>query len=396
MTDEIGAFCPHGDIRIAGAATGPLAGLTLAVKDLFDIEGHTAGCGNPDWLASHGPAGETAPTVTALMKAGATLVGKTITDELAFSLNGENFHYGTPVNVAAPGRIPGGSSSGSAAAVAAGLADLALGTDTGGSVRAPASYCGLFGMRPSHGAMPLDGVMPLAPSFDTVGWFARDAALLQRAGDVLLALGPHGAADDAAVTGSVLYGMDAFDRALDEARPALDAAAERVGRTLGPLTRVTVAEDGLASWLAHFQALQWREIWRTHVSWITAHRPRFGPAIQERFDQASRVTDAAVDDAATGRAAVRARLADLLPAGTILVLPTVPSIAPPMNQPPDEAVRNRQRALAILCIAGLGGLPQISLPLATVRDCPVGLSLIGPAGSDRMLLAAARRVAEAI
>ena len=184
--DALGAFVPAPQPHIAGAADGPLAGLRFAAKDIFDIAGYVTGCGNPDWARTHGPATAHAPTVSALLDAGAELVGKTVTDELAFSLNGQNFHYGTPTNVNAPGRIPGGSSCGSASAVAGGLVDTALGSDTGGSVRTPASYCGLFGLRPSHGRITLDGVMPLAPSFDTVGWFTRDAGLLRRVGAVLL------------------------------------------------------------------------------------------------------------------------------------------------------------------------------------------------------------------
>jgi amidase len=174
-------------VYLPGAATGPLAGLTFAAKDLFDVAGYVACAGNPDWLRTHAPAGKTAPVVQTLLEAGATLMGKTVTDELAFSMSGENIHYGTPINPAAPARIPGGSSSGSASATASKLVDFALGTDTSGSIRVPASYCGLFSLRPTHGRISCQGVIPLAPSFDTVGWVARDATLLQRIGEVLLA-----------------------------------------------------------------------------------------------------------------------------------------------------------------------------------------------------------------
>ena len=185
--DTCGAFCRHTHVELAGAASGPLAGLTFAAKDIYDVAGHKTGFGSPDWFATHDAAVATAPVVQRLLAAGAHMVGKTHTDELTYSLYGENAHYGTPVNVNAPGRIPGGSSSGSAAAVAAALVDFALGSDTGGSVRAPASFCGIYGMRPTHGRVPLAGACPLAASFDTAGWFARDAALLARIGRVLLA-----------------------------------------------------------------------------------------------------------------------------------------------------------------------------------------------------------------
>ena len=143
-----GAFCPHGDFEIAGAASGPLHGLTFATKDIFDIAGRVTGCGNPDWLASHAPAANNAAAVQKLLDAGARMLGKTITDELAFSLNGQNFHYGTPRNAVTPERVPGGSSCGSASAVGHGIVDLALGSDTGGSVRIPACLNGIFGIRP--------------------------------------------------------------------------------------------------------------------------------------------------------------------------------------------------------------------------------------------------------
>jgi amidase len=194
---------PHGHVETAGAAQGPLAGVPFAVKDIFDVAGVITGCGNPDWLASHAPARANAAAVDALLGAGARLVGKTITEELAFSVIGSNPYYGTPKNVAAPGRVPGGSSSGSAAAVGGGLMPLALGSDTGGSVRVPASYNGIYGMRPSHGRISLEGVMPLAPSFDTVGWFARDPQLFATAGRVLL--------DDAASGGLPARALIATD-----------------------------------------------------------------------------------------------------------------------------------------------------------------------------------------
>ena len=186
MTDELGAFLPGPRISIGGARQGKLEGLRFAVKDIFDLAGTVTGCGNPDWARSHTEARVHAPVVQALLDAGASVAGKVITDELAYSLNGQNFHYGTPVNVNAPRRICGGSSCGSASATAGAAVDFALGSDTGGSVRIPASYCGLYGLRPSHGRITLEGVMPLAPSFDTVGWFARDAELFCRVGEVML------------------------------------------------------------------------------------------------------------------------------------------------------------------------------------------------------------------
>src|SRR5262252_4073731 len=184
--DPVNAFVPGPRIRIEGRPDGPLAGLTFAAKDLFDVAGHPTGGGNPDWAAHNPVPTRHAWAVARLLEAGATLIGKTITDEVSLGIVGENAFYGTPVNPRAPGRVPGGSSSGSAAAVAGGRCDTALGTDTGGSVRVPASFCGLYGIRPTHGRLPLDGMMPQAPSSDTTGWFARDTGTFARVSQVML------------------------------------------------------------------------------------------------------------------------------------------------------------------------------------------------------------------
>ena len=189
MAGPLNAFVPDSDAHIAGIEGGPLSGLTFAAKDIFDVAGHVTGCGNPHWRATHGPAVTNAWVVQTLVDAGATMVGKTITDELTRGIFGENMHYGTPVNPRAPGRVPGGSSSGSASAVAGGLVDFALGSDTGGSVRVPSSFCGLYGLRPTHGRIPLEGMLLQAPSFDTIGWFARDAETFARVGREVLPAG---------------------------------------------------------------------------------------------------------------------------------------------------------------------------------------------------------------
>jgi amidase len=389
IDDPLGAFCRHVDVTLAGAA-GPLARLRFAAKDLFDVAGQVTGCGNPDWLRTHAPAAATAPAVARLVEAGATMIGKTITDELAFSLNGQNFHYGTPVNVNAPGRIPGGSSSGSAAAVAGGLVDFALGTDTGGSVRTPAALCGIYGIRPTHGRVPISGVASLAPSFDTVGWFARDATLLGRVGAVLLG-------EDAAARPlrRALLAVDGFalaDPAVETAlRPALAAAEGLLGRAQP--VRVSGEEGALRPWMLRFRELQMREIWAELGGWIEATRPRFGPEIAARFEAAKATAASAPAGSAERRAAFRARLDEMLGGDGVLVLPSVPMIAPKLEATGEELIGFRDRTISLNCIAGLAGLPQVTLPAGRVEGCPVGLSLIGPRGSDRRLLELVTEVA---
>ena len=383
--DELGALRLRVDVAPSGP--GPLSGLTFAVKDMFDVAGIVTGGGSPDWLASHGPAARTAPAVQACLDAGACLTGIAIADELAFSPFGENVHYGTPRNPKAPDRVPGGSSSGSASATAGRLVDFALGGDTAGSVRIPASYCGLFGMRPTHGRIPLDGVMPLAPSFDTVGWFARDGATLQRVGRVFLD-------DPAPPIRRVFWLEDAF--ALADGAEILQQAATRLTDQLGPVEvrRIAFGEAAkdLGDWLAAFNALRPREIWGALGPWIEEAHPQFGAKTAARFAAVQQAAGADVSDAQAFRAAGRRRVADLLGDDGVLLLPTVPTIAPEKGIGDADAPALRERIFRLTCLSPMLGFPQITLPLATIDGCPMGLSLLGPPAGDAMLLAAAAQV----
>lgn len=386
--DTVGAFCRHTHVAVAGAARGSLAGLTFGAKDIYDIAGHKTGFGSPDWLASHDAATSTAPAVQCLLDAGAHMVGKTQTDELTYSLNGENAHYGTPVNVNAPGRIPGGSSSGSAAAVAAGLVDFALGSDTGGSVRAPASFCGVYGMRPTHGRIALDGACALAPSFDTAGWFARDAALLARVGRVLL-----GDGRPARAPSRLLFAQDAFALAGDEVTQALQPALARVTAAFGKPQPVTVSLQGLAQWFQVFRVLQGAEVWAQHGEWVTRIQPKLGPGVRERVLWAATVQVNEVAPHQAQREDIARHMAELLYDDAVLVLPTLPGIAPLLNTRSSQMDDFRARAMSLLCIAGLARLPQISLPVATLNACPLGLSLVAARSGDTLLLETANRIA---
>lgn len=385
--DPLGAFCRENHIAVKGASAGPLAGVSFAAKDAFNIAGARTGFGQPDWLRTHPPATETAEAVTRLLGAGADMVGKTHCDELCYSLTGENMHFGTPVNVNAPGRVPGGSSNGSAAAVAGGLVDVALGTDCGGSVRIPASYCGIIGLRPTHGRVSDAGVLPFGPSFDVVGWFARDIDLFARVGDVLLG------DDSAAAPTRLIIADDAWAEVEAPVAAALQGAASRVEAVLGKPAHARVSPEGLADWFEVFRTLQAAEIWATLGAWVSATQPSFGPGTRERFAYAATITSRQVDGANARRRAIRQHVDALLGADGVICLPTSPRVAPPRGTPADKVeVEYRNQAQRILCIAGLCGLPQISLPMARLDGLPLGLSLIGARGSDRALIALARRV----
>jgi amidase len=378
----LNAFCQHVDIRILGHPGGPLAGLTFAAKDIFDVEGQVCCCGNPDWLASHAPATRTATVITRLLEAGATLVGKTITDELAYSLNGQNFHYGTPRNGAAPDRIPGGSSSGSVSSVSNGAADFALGSDTGGSVRIPAALNGICGIRPTHGATDLTGVMPLAASFDTVGWFARDAALLARVGDVLL---PNDRVRDE-LGRAILIPTDAWELADPEVRAVLTAARDRLGLPRQQEIDLSGPTGGLDAWRIAFRTIQMREIWAQHGAWVESRKPRFGPEIADRFALAKETAAKPEQGEAELRKEIRAYVDEVLAAGAVMLIPTAADIAPLKTQSSAESLRFRDRTLSLTAIANLTGVPQVQIPVGRVQGAPVGLSFVSARGSDRALL----------
>lgn len=247
------------------AQDGLLQGLTFSLKDVFAVAGHTNAAGNPDWLNTHAPASEHAAVVTQLLQHGANLKGMTHTDELMFSLNGENVHYGTPRNPNAPGHIPGGSSSGSASSVAAHLVDFSIGTDTGGSVRVPSAYCGIYGMRPTHGRISMDGVIPLAPSFDTVGWMARNTETLLRIGRALMEDDREGGSSGFE---HFYFEMEAW-RNTDESCVTLLEEYLSSRSVINRREWIEVAPEGLGSWFRTFRTIQGYEIWRTHGAWIS-------------------------------------------------------------------------------------------------------------------------------
>jgi len=385
---ELGAFCRVNHVEAEPTEEGRLAGLTFSVKDIFDVAGSRTGFGQPTWLESHLPATSTASAVASLLGGGARLVGRTICDELTYSLTGENVHYGTPLNPRCPDRVPGGSSSGAGSAVAGGLCDIGLGSDCAGSTRIPASYCGVYGMRPTHGRISLDGVCPFAPSFDTVGWMARDVGVLTRAGNVLLA----GSAD-AGLPGSVttiLVARDAFQLVGPAVERSLASPVARLCDAVGQSREVTVSDEGLERWAECFTTIQAFEIWRSLGDWVKGAQPELGPGVRERIAHAATVSKGDLEQQRAVRALVERRLSERVPPGTALCLPTAPSAAPLRRSPSgDIEVAFRARAISLLCIAGLGGLPQLTLPLGTLDGCPLGLSIVGARGTDSALLALA-------
>ncbi len=383
--DPYHAFLPYEPTPVDRAGSGPLSGLTLAVKDIFDVSGYRTGSGCPLRLAASPVKTETATAVQCLLDAGARFVGKTHTDELAWSLYGMNAHFGTPVNPAAPDRIPGGSSSGSAVAVAAGLADIALGTDTGGSIRAPASFCGIWGVRPTHGRVSLGGVQALAPSYDTAGLFARDGATLLRAAEVLLG------SDSAPIarTPDFLRPMDMLAQLGPEPRAVWDAAFA----TLQPRD-VDVHLAGLAADYDTYLTTNGADAKEAVVPWIRASGMPLVRGIDGRVAAAEALQPDQIATARALRTDFCAHMDDLLGETGVLLAPVVHNAPFRLDAPVEVFDNFRHDAMRLLCVAGLAGLPQVVLPAGMVDDAPYGVSLIGPRGSDLALISLACDLAQ--
>ncbi|TXT23384.1 MAG: amidase [Gallionellaceae bacterium] len=384
-TDPCHAFVSGEMITVKPHQEGRLSPLTFAVKELYDVKGFVTGAGNPYWKSTHPVAQTTAPAVEMLLNEGATLIGKTISDEMAFSLDGENFHYGTPLNSRCPGRIPGGSSSGSAAAVAGGLVDFALGTDTAGSMRIPASYCGIYGIRTTYGTIPLQGVHPLAQSFDAAGWFARTPEMLSRVGEALL-----GKKAPALSTSRLLIARDLFDTSDPDIAALYDAFLQKLSGRPFEIAEIELGKPDFTTWIETLRNIQWWELNQAHGAWIFQHLDTFGAEIRGRLEKIASVTRSEMEEKRAVRKQLISQIESIVAPGTLIIFPTAPGIAPPKGRSIDEARASRLNTMQRTCIAAVAGLPQVSMPLLEKDGCPLGISLLGARGEDGQLLAAAQ------
>lgn len=391
-----------GDPLWQGAWEGPLAGLSVAVKDLFAVKGYRIGAGNPTYLDGARAEPSTAPAVTDLLRGGASLRGIARTDEFAYSIAGDNAHYGTPPNGALPGALPGGSSSGAASAVATGQADVALATDTAGSIRVPASYQGLWGLRTTHGLIPRQGLLPLAQTFDTVGWLARDGETLLRVAEWCLSYG--GSESTESVQGEsdadLPWHLVVAEEMVDACDPATRDAFEEM------LLELAASDDApdvhresigpLVDYSTPFRTVQAAEAWRNHGEWVQAHPSALGASVAERFRYAASVT---AHDETVARAALvtqRDRLVRLV-RDAVVIAPTVPGPAPLRTARGEGLDLVRQATLRVTSPASVAGLPAASVPLLTVDSAlgpaPVGVTLLSRPGTDIALVRLARRLA---
>lgn len=383
MQDTARAFMPYPFVPVQHAQSGPLSGLTFAAKDLFDVAGYPTGGGNPHVLAASGIKTTTAPAVQKLLDGGARFVGKTHTSELAYSMSGHNIHYGTPRNGAAPLRIPGGSSSGSASAVSNGLCDIALGTDTGGSVRTPASYCGLFGLRPTHGRITLAGCQPLCATMDTCGFFARTPQAFSAAAACLLD-------EDISAPPTVELACHEalFANLPAHSQQALLPIREQLAQRFGSIAMLdALLPEREAVYLA-FRQIQGYEAWQSQGANIERLGMQLGPDVAERFAWGKAVTGAQFDAACQLRDTFTAWWQSQL-GNRILVMPTVPDIAPMLSATAQEIEATRRVSHDLLLISVLTRRPQVNIPVTTLDGAPLGISLLGPCGSDALLVSMA-------
>ncbi|WP_129657843.1 amidase family protein [Rothia halotolerans] len=374
----------------AWGAGGALDGMRVAVKDLYALAGQRVGAGNPAYLAEAPVEPYSAWAVENLAAAGARPEGIAHTDEFAYSLAGRNQAYGTPPNGLDPRRIPGGSSSGSASAVAAGLAEIGLGTDTGGSIRVPSSYQGLFGLRTTHGLIPRDGLLPLAPSYDTVGWMARDADAMLAATRSLAASATGAASDDAPIRRVLV------DRALmAEAEPEVAEALLReldAARRAGAVVLEEVStglERRLDDWAEAFRVTQAAEAWRAWGEWVLAHAGSLSDTGRQRFASAWGILPAQEDEALGVVEQARRAIRDVVPARACLAVPAAATVAPLLEATSDQEQEAREATMRLTCLGGLSGLPIAVAPLLTGQGNGAGLGLMGSAGDDVALVAAA-------
>lgn len=388
-------------------APHPLTGFSFAVSDIFDVDGYVTGFGNPDWARTHKAASQTSPVVSALVEGGSTCVGKTVVDEMAFSISGENKHYDTPTNPAAPARVPGGSSSGAAVAVAANFVEFALGIDVVGDVRIPAGFCGVLGFRPSHGAVSHTGIISVASSLDAVGWFAKDPKILGLVGHVLLQL-PFGVQRNPR---SVIIADDCFELLKTPVSRITESVITSTEKLLGKqvLKHVNLGEyinskvpslktlqsnkangevkpSSLKS-LAYAMQLLWRhEFKNNHGEWIKSEKPILDTVVTARMHDSPDMTNTEIENIQSVRNELKSALNALLKDDAILVLPSVLHPPPKLGAKEISSEDYLIRTFSLMSLASMSGCCQVTIPMGLQDKSPVSVSFIARHGGDRFLL----------
>ena len=371
---------PHSPIRDINLINlGPLSDLTFVVKDMCEIKGFKSSCGNPDFYEKCLPADDFAPFLKDILNKGATLKGITICDEFFYSLIGENGHYGTPANLNAPGCVPGGSSSGSAAALTTDLYDFSIGSDTGGSVRVPASFCGLLGIRPTHNRINTKGVYPMAPTFDTIGWFARDIKTFKKIGFTVL--------NQKDKTKNSFKDFVIAEDILELANSdIINLFNNYINNSFPEIKKIRLSKHNKDVIADNFRILQGGEIVENVIPWILKNKPKISPEINNRIEMAIKITKDEINQAVKFRENLKKEIELTLPEGLIALFPTTPFSSPKCGQSDEQLSSYRKKLMEFTSIAGMTSRPQISIPKFKDNTGPIGISLLGWRYSDEVLL----------
>ena len=368
---------PLSDINLINL--GPLSDLTFVVKDMCEIKGFKSSCGNPDFYEKCLPADDFAPFLKDILNKGATLKGITICDEFFYSLIGENGHYGTPANLNAPGCVPGGSSSGSAAALTTNLYDFSIGSDTGGSVRVPASFCGLLGIRPTHNRINTKGVYPMAPTFDTIGWFAKDIKTFKKIGFTVL--------NQKDKTKNSFKDFVIAEDILELANPnIIHLFNNYIYNSFPEIKKIRLSKQTKDVIADNFRILQGGEIVENVIPWILKNKPKISPEINNRIEMAIKITKDEINQAVKFRENLKKEIELTLPEGLIALFPTTPFSSPKCGQSDEQLSSYRKKLMEFTSIAGMTSRPQISIPKFKDNTGPIGISLLGWRYSDEVLL----------
>ena len=368
---------PLSDINLINL--GPLSDLTFVVKDMCEIKGFKSSCGNPDFYEKCLPADDFAPFLKDILNKGATLKGITICDEFFYSLIGENGHYGTPANLNAPGCVPGGSSSGSAAALTTDLYDFSIGSDTGGSVRVPASFCGLLGIRPTHNRINTKGVYPMAPTFDTIGWFAKDINTFKKIGFNIL--------NQQDKSKSSFKDFVIAEDILELANPnIIHLFNNYINNSFPEIKKIRLSKQTKDVIADNFRILQGGEIVENVIPWILKNKPKISPEINNRIEMAIKITKDEINQAVKFRENLKKEIELTLPEGLIALFPTTPFSSPKCGQSDEQLSSYRKKLMEFTSIAGMTSRPQISIPKFKDNTGPIGISLLGWRYSDEVLL----------
>lgn len=364
--DPYQCFVRENHVSVTHTNMGDLDGLVFAAKDVFEVKGSRYSNGHPDWLASQKISTKTATAIEKLLDSGADLVGKTICDELCFSISGENWHYGSPIHPLDPMRYAGGSSSGSAIAVASGLVDFSIGSDCLGSVRVPASYNGLYAMRPTLKRVDNTGEAPYCESMDVLGWMAKDVNTFKRVSKVLLG------DDKRNFSFKKILVLDGFI----------------------PNQNSVTLDD--RDWVDTFRHVQGYEVYNNYKNWLKEYNPFINRGPKERLEWASTISKDIYEKAILRKIEIEHEIATLLSDDTVLVLPTASSVAVHRLANGEEITKIRNESSKLLCISPLSKTPQLTLPLHEKEGLPFGISFIGPVGSDLQLIDFAISIANQI